>query len=221
MMLRAFLTKILALSLLATPAFAEKLTDLVIERAEAEFGMEMPSNGRFEVRLPEGVGSVADYITEFWIDRDSGRFIAIIATQNGILKRVNGVAILKVPVPVVTRRILPDEIVTSADLSTIELPLARVNAFAIMDVNDLIGMQVRRVLARGRPVQRQSVIPPIVVSRGSRVTIQVKSGSLFLTARGKALSDAYLGQEVRVVNLESNKTVVGIARRKGIVEIRN
>jgi flagellar basal body P-ring formation protein FlgA len=219
-MLRTIFIGLFALNLFSPAAFAEKVSDLVIERAEAEFGPEMPVNGRFEVRLPEDMVSIADYITEFWIDRDSGRFIAIVATEDGTLKRINGVAILKVPVPVATRRILPGEIVTTGDLSIIEMPFARVNAFAITNADDLIGMQVRRVLTRGRPVQRQSVIPPIVVARGSRVTIQVKSGSLFLSTWGKALSDAYLGQEVRVVNLESNKTVVGIARSNGIVEVQ-
>lgn len=213
------LALILILIIFARQSQAELLSSLITERAEVEFGAEMPVNGQFDVRFPKGMIETAEYISDFWMDRESGRFIAIVVTEDGSNLRINGNAMLMVPVPVVTRQLLPDEIIRASDLTIIELPFARVNTFAVTRAEDLVGMQVRRTLTRGRPIQRQSVMPPIVVSRGARVTIQVRSGALFISVRGKALSDAYLGQEVRVVNLESNKTVSGIARTGGIVEI--
>ena len=218
-MLRIILI-ILSLSIVpGTASWAAKVNDLVVEKSEQEYGLEMPANGHFDIRTPEGTPSEADYIADFWMDRASGRFAAIVVKSDGSTSRIDGAAVLTIPVPVVTRQMLPDEIITKTDLAVVDMPQARIGGFTVTDKQQLLGMQVRRVLARGRPIQRQSITPPVVIARGARVTIEVKSGSLFLSAQGKALSDAFLGQNVRVVNLNSNKTVQGIARSNGIVEV--
>jgi flagella basal body P-ring formation protein FlgA len=118
----------------------------------------------------------------------------------------------------VNRRVQPDEIIQPRDIEMIDMAWARVHAFAITDYEELVGMQVRRMLAPGRPVHHQSVTPPVIVSRGDQVTIELQYGALKLTAKGKAIADAHLGQEVRVVNLSSNKTITAIATGDGLVE---
>ncbi len=208
----------LALLLAPLPVAAAQITGLVSERAAQEFGPAMPEEGFFKVRLADGLPKQGEYIREFWIDRDTGQFIANVITDLGEVRRVWGVATLTQPVPVPIRRLMPDDIVGPEDVEMVDLPWARVNAYAVTDLDGLVGMQVRRMLAPGRPVQVQSVIPPIIISRGERVTIQLSYGALHLSAEGKAITDAHLGQEVRVVNLSSNKTIVGVARGDGLVE---
>jgi len=209
-----------ALALLVAPlqAAAAEIASLVSERAAQEIGPAMPEDGFFKVRLAEGLPREGEFIREFWIDRDTGQFIANVVTDLGEVQRVWGVATLTLPVPVPVRRIMPDTIVQPEDIEIVDLPWARVNAYAVTDPEGLVGMQVRRMLNPGRPVQLQSVILPIIISRGERVTIQLTYGALQLSAEGKAISDAHLGQEVRVVNLSSNKTIVGVARADGLVE---
>ncbi|MEE2945370.1 MAG: flagellar basal body P-ring formation chaperone FlgA [Pseudomonadota bacterium] len=207
-----------ALSLLPLAAAAVPTSELVTERAEQEFGPAMPMNGSFNIRFAQGTPEEGEFIKEFWIDQGTGQFIANLVTERGDLRRIQGLAILSVPIPVVNRRVMPEEILTEHDIELVDMPWARVHAFAITDFDDLYGMQVRRLLAPGRPVHRQSVIPPIVVARGERVTIELKYGPLALTAKGKAIGDAHLGQEVRVVNLASNKTITAVATADGVVE---
>ncbi len=207
-----------AMSLAAVPAMAADIVSLVSERAAQEFGAAMPERGFFNIRLAEGLPREGSFIREFWIDRDTGQFIANVITDLGEVRRVWGVATLTQPVPVPVRRLMPDEIVRPGDIEMMDLPWARVNAYAVTEREALVGMQVRRMLSPGRPVQVQSVQPPIIISRGERVTIQLSYGTLELSAEGKAISDAHLGQEVRVVNLSSNKTIVGVARADGLVE---
>lgn len=194
------------------------ITDLIAERAEQEYGPSMPASGQFTVRLAEGLPTEGEFINEFWIDPKNGQFIANVATNYGDIQRVWGIAILSVPIPVVNRRIQPDEILAPSDIEMIDMPWARVHSFAITDYEELVGMQVRRMLSPGRPVHHQSVIEPIIIARGEKVTIELQYGALKLTAAGKAISDAHLGQEVRVVNLSSNKTIVAIAKGDGLVE---
>ena len=207
-----------AMSLATVPAMAADIVSLVSERAAQEFGAAMPERGFFNIRLAEGVPREGSFIREFWIDRDTGQFIANVITDLGEVRRVWGVATLTQPVPVPVRRLMPDDIVRAEDIEMVDLPWARVNAYAVTEAKALVGMQVRRMLSPGRPVQVQSVQPPIIISRGERVTIQLSYGTLELSAEGKAISDAHLGQEVRVVNLSSNKTIVGVARADGLVE---
>lgn len=207
-----------ALALAPLSAFAVPVGDLVAERAEQEFGPAMPTNGAFDIRVAQGAPESGEFINEFWIDQASGQFIANLVTETGDIRRIQGLAILNVPVPVVNRRVMPEEILTENDIQIVEMPWARVHAFAVTEFDGLNGMQVRRMLNPGRPVHRQSVIPPIIVERGDRVTIELKHGPLQLTAAGKAITDAHLGQEVRVVNLASNKTITAVARADGIVE---
>lgn len=202
----------------ALPAAAAEIATLVAERATQEFGPGMPEKGAFNVRMADGLPHQGEFIREFWIDRDTGQFIANVITGLGEVRRVWGVAALTQPVPVPVRRLMPDAIVQPEDIEMVDMPWARVNAFAVTEAEALVGMQVRRMLSPGRPVQLQSVQPPIIISRGERVTIQLSYGGLELSAAGKAISDAHLGQEVRVVNLSSNKTIVGVARADGLVE---
>ncbi|TDE38879.1 flagellar basal body P-ring formation chaperone FlgA [Antarcticimicrobium sediminis] len=212
------LLALVAALLPAAPATAANIVALVTERATQEFGPGMPDSGFFKVRMAAGLPSEGEFIREFWIDHDTGQFIANVVTDRGDVRRVWGVATLTQPVPVPVRRVMPDTIVQPEDVEMVDMPWARVNAYAITDAKGLVGMQVRRMLSPGRPVQIQSVQPPIIISRGERVTIQLNFGGLELAVSGKAISDAHLGQEVRVVNLSSNKTVVGVARADGLVE---
>jgi flagella basal body P-ring formation protein FlgA len=212
---------IACLVLLVTPAWASaiKVTDLVEERALEELGRVMPINGRIDIRMAEGAVSKGEFIKEFWIDSDSGQFIANIVTEYGEIHRVWGMAIMTIKVPVPSRRMLPEEIVTASDLAMVELPMQRVGTFAINSVDDLVGQQVRRMLVAGRPVPRQSVVPPVIINRGQKVKIMLNYGGLQLTATGRAMADAHAGQELRVVNLSSNKAIFAVATFPGVVEV--
>lgn len=217
-----FIHTILAvLSLLAVPAGASpvKVVDLIEERAFAEMGHVLPDNSRIAIRMAEGMIREGAFVQEFWMDADTGQFIANVVSEYGETHRVWGLAITTINVPVPARRLFPDEIVQPTDVSMVEMPLQRLGTFAIHDADNLIGKQVRRMLVAGRPVPRQSVVPPRVITRGEKVKIILRHGGLSLTATGRAMADAHAGQPVRVVNLSSNKAINAIATGTGIVEV--
>ena len=174
--------------------------------------------------MPEtqiAVSNVNDFpahtLLDFYYEKNTGKFLAVTFDQDGKQVKVAGLAIVSVSIPVPTRRIMPNEIISKSDLILATLPLSRVSTFAMLDTSELIGMQVRRMLAQGRPIPEQSITPPIIVKKGSRVEVIYRDGAMELTAPAKALNDAYLGQEVKVVNLISNKHVV--FETYGVVEI--
>lgn len=204
--------------LVPTLAHAVPVHDLVAERATNELAATAPQNGEFDVRISADLVQDGEFISDFWIDEKTGQFIANVVTEKGDTRRIWGMVVVSVPIPVPKRRIMPGEIVVDADIETVPVPWQRVNTYTVLNKQDLVGKQVKRMLARGRPVQTRSVVPPIVISRGQKVLIEFERGALRLSVEGKAISDAYMGQEVRVVNLTSNKTIVGIAKGDGTVE---
>jgi flagella basal body P-ring formation protein FlgA len=212
-----------ALACLATgPALAGTvpLEQLIEEKARDSAGPGMPPRGRFDISVQSGAPTDALLISAWWNDPATGRFAANVVTDAGDVRRVNGLATLIVPVPVPTRRLMPGDIVSETDLSMIDLPASRIGAFTITDPAELVGMQVRSLLTEGRAVTVQAVMQPLVIGRGSLVSIRYSDGALELSAPGRALGDAHRGQEVRIVNLVSNTALVGIATAEGIVEVR-
>ncbi|NDV50768.1 flagellar basal body P-ring formation chaperone FlgA [Salipiger sp. PrR003] len=215
---RIFAGAICALGTVA-PAAAVTVTELVEERAMEQTGRDIPAGARYSVRLAGSEDADAVVINDWWLDPISGQFLANVVMESGVVQRVGGVVIVTMDVPVPTHRIAAGEILSEGDLEIRSLPSGRVGSYAVLDRNDLIGMQVQRVLMRGRPVQKQSISPPIIIDRGEIVTISYENDGLALTAKGKALASGYKGQDIRVVNLVSNKTLVGVASQEGLVEV--
>ncbi|MCR8550583.1 flagellar basal body P-ring formation chaperone FlgA [Salipiger sp. P9] len=218
-MLRRLFPLICALALTPLAVFAEAPEVLIEEQARQSWGNDLPPDARVHVRFTGGTIEEAEMISAFWMDRDTGQFLANAVTPEGITHRLQGrlLAMLELPVP--TRRLMPGELVGAGDVKTVELPVKRVGAYTITDPGKLEGMQVRRMLAAGRPVMTQSVMEPLVIDRGDKVNILYDDGRLVVTAPGRALDDAHRGQELRIVNLVSNAPLVAVARGEGLVEV--
>lgn len=200
-------------------ATAESLEVLIQEEAAEIYGSVMPDNGSFDILLQSGGLKEAVIIAAFWMDRNTGQFVANAATDDGKLMRVKGMAILSIEVPVPVRRLLPEEIISRQDIATEILPYTRVGSYAVIDFKEVLGKQVKRLLPKGRPIMTQSLIDPLIIDRGDKVEIRYSDGPITLTAPGRALADASRGQEIKIVNLVGNTTLVGIASAEGIVEI--
>lgn len=203
----------------ASLARAVPISVLIDEKARESVGPAMPTRGSFDISVQSGAPEKAVIISAWWMDTTTGRYIANVVTHSGDTRRISGMATLTVSVPVPLRRMMPGDIIDETDLGVIDLPAARIGAYAVIDPADLLGMQVRSLLTEGRPVMTQSVMEPLVVNRGDLVTIRYFDGALELSSPGRALANAHRGQDVRIVNLVSNATVSGIASADGIVEV--
>jgi flagellar basal body P-ring formation protein FlgA len=211
----------LLLGTAAIPAQAGDLSQLVEERVLSQVGHQLPVAAKVDVRILNSDRTDALLISDFWYDPASAQYLANITTEEGEVERIAGLALITIPTPVPVRRMSAGEIISEADLQVVDLPHSQVAAFALLDDEKLLGMEVSRVLAQGRPVMEQSVRPPLIIDRGDKVEIRYRNGPMSLSAPGKALNDASKDEELRVVNLISNKTVIALALEEGIVEIQN
>ncbi|MFD1342040.1 flagellar basal body P-ring formation chaperone FlgA [Litorisediminicola beolgyonensis] len=200
-------------------AGAAPLAELIEEKTRATLGLRVPDTAAIRVAFTAKPVDEAMVLSAFWMDEGTGQFLANAVTEAGGVHRIGGVAVVSVPVTVPTRSIMPGEIIGAGDLESVDLPLGRIGAFTLSDPESLIGKEVKSLLTAGRPVMAQAVQEPLVIARGAEVSIRFSDGQLSLSAPGRALRDAHVGQEVKVVNIATNATVIGVATATGDVEI--
>jgi flagella basal body P-ring formation protein FlgA len=91
---------------------------------------------------------------------------------------------------------------------------------AITEPDDIIGMETRRWLQRGRPIMPEDVGPPALVERNQVVSMRFRRGALEIVTEGRALERAGDGDRIRVMNLDSRATVTATVTGPGLVEVR-
>lgn len=214
-----YTTIVLFVFVLPAAVLAENVKTLIEESARDRLGAELPDGAGFHITVPSGAPEEAVMLSAFWMDKETGQYLANAVSDDGSVTRLAGLAIATMNVPVPLQRMMPGDRIDAESLGSVKLPLARIGGYTVTSREDLVGMEVRRMLTQGRPIMTQSVTKPIIIDRGERISIRYDDGQLALTAPGKALADAHQGQQIRVVNLASNTTLVGVAADKGIVEI--
>lgn len=89
----------------------------------------------------------------------------------------------------------------------------------LSDVSAIIGLEARVNLYAGRVIRASEVGPPAILERNQLVVMVYKTGLLNITTEGRVLERAGIGERVRVMNLNSRKTIVGLVLSNGTVEV--
>ena len=84
-------------------------------------------------------------------------------------------------------------------------------------MEEVKGMQARRVLSAGRPFRADDVRRPVVVTKGQTVTMQFAAPGVELTAMGRAMSEGGIGDTVTVQNPASYRMVSAVVVAPGAV----
>jgi flagellar basal body P-ring formation protein FlgA len=111
-------------------------------------------------------------------------------------------------------------ILAAADVGIEERDLARLMNGHFADSALAVGQRVKRPLRVGSVVSPANLAAPILVRRGTRVTIIAKGGGLEIRAAGKALRDGARGDLVQVRNLASKRLVEGTVDGQAMVLVR-
>lgn len=179
-------------------------------------------NKTLQLHLPVDFPSTV-HVRSFNHDSASGRFSAVVfapdmrpgakrITVTGRLRRL-------VEVPVLSTRKSGTDVIRQSDIDWITFHSDQVGRNVILDADRLIGMSPKRPIQAQRPVRLAEVQPPVLVEKGSRVTISLNAPYLRLTASGRALEDGGIGETIRVQNTQSNKTIDAVVVATGRVEV--
>lgn len=163
-------------------------------------------------------------IRDLQFDRQTGRFSALLlvggSDPSAQRLALNGRAHETAPVPVLRRMIGSGEVIRKDDLELVRIREDRVGRDIVIDPQRLVGMTPRGRLRAGEPIRDGDIRAPIVVARNSTVTIVLQTGSMTLTAQGRASEDGAKGDSIRVVNLQSKKTIEAVVSGNDLVTIQ-
>lgn len=183
----------------------------------AELSVAVASQGAYTgARRYSGLGLPEGFLALAW-DRDGGRFAALVEGEEGPL-RIDGTAVLEATVPVPVRRIARGETVSADDIELRRVRIEGTGPFAA-SVAEVAGREAAAPFREGRPIPSSLLKAPPAVRRNDEVTLVYQKGALRLTASGRALGDAAVGEAVKVSRPQASRAVEGVAVAEGVVMV--
>ncbi len=162
-------------------------------------------------------------VRSLWMDRSGERFTATIAASaepSADVVKVSGRTYAVTAVPVLTRRMGSSEVVRAGDVRFRDMRSDQIDSAVITDADALIGMSPRRPVIEDVPLKSSDFRPPIVVTKGSLVSMVVQTPYMLLTAQGRAAEDGAQGEVIRVLNTQSKTTVDAVVEGPSRVVVR-
>lgn len=105
--------------------------------------------------------------------------------------------------------------IAEVDLEWAEASTARTVRNGATDMSAAVGMETRRALRAGQPIQTSDLKPAALVRKGQPVKLIYAAPGLRLTVDGLAQADAAKGESVRVLNTYSKRMIEAVAEAEG------
>jgi len=193
------------------------LAALIDKGVDPEMTVELSNRS---MRLYVSSSAQASIIVEN-VDYDprTRRFSAYVSTPDSKSTRVTGRLQKILNIPVLNRRVLKGEVIRSEDIEWIKTPSERVQRDIVMQPADLVGKTPKRGLQSGSPVRSSDVQRPIIIKKGSLVTMILQTPVMTLTSQGQAIEDGSDGDVIRLTNTQSNTIVQAVVSGPGVVSI--
>ncbi len=163
-------------------------------------------------------------VDDIEFDPRKQRFSAIIsvpANASGSRQlRLRGRVHKTIEVPVLRHRVLSGEIIKRKDIKWIKIRARRLQHNAVAEENEIVGMSPKRSIRPGIPILLSSIRRPILVAKGSLVTMFLQAPKMTLSAQGKALQNGSDGDVIPISNMHSKKIVEAEIIGHGKVAVR-
>jgi flagellar basal body P-ring formation protein FlgA len=112
-------------------------------------------------------------------------------------------------------------VITPEMFSTAEMPVAGMENQIISDAKLIKSMQLVRDLTPNTPLRSYDVKTAVLVKRGQEVQITAGEGQGFsITMRAEALQDGGLGEQIRLKNVESGRSLFGVITGPNAAKLR-
>ncbi len=123
------------------------------------------------------------------------------------------------PAVVTTHALVAGSLLAKGDLALEQHDMTELPPGYLNSIDIALGLTASRAIAGGAILTNQELLGTKAVQRGQSVTLIASNGDISVRMAGKALSDGFINQRVRVENLSSGRIVEGIARSEQVVEI--
>lgn len=205
----------------------EQIREALIGAVRRELG----KSDRFEIELDNrlvqmniaGEEIPTIDIERIQLDAHSRRFSATLIGGQG-RTRANRISVTGrfhrlVEIPVLVRRMRSGETIGAKDIRQVTVRADKIDMNALHDRDDLLGMSPMRTLSADRPVKRSEIRMPVLVPKGSIVTMIFRTNRMILTAQGKAMQDGSKGDTIRILNAKTHKIIDGTVVNSGTVTV--
>ncbi|MBN9588693.1 MAG: flagella basal body P-ring formation protein FlgA [Alphaproteobacteria bacterium 64-11] len=124
-------------------------------------------------------------------------------------------ATVRIVVP--ARDIARGDVIGESDLTYVTVDGNALMSGVATSMDEIKGMQARRVLGAGQPLRGTDVRRPIVVSKGQVVTMVFSAPGVEVTATGRAMTEGGVGDTVTVQNPASYRMISATVTAPGTV----
>lgn len=191
---------------------------LAADVSEIEIEGLTPMNGS-EAFLPGKILKIRPASRNHYL----GRAVFIVTLQGndgGPFEQWVSADVARIQNVVVTERTLQRRsVIEQGDIRLQSLHIRRHRSRYVSDPAGVVGKRLTQSLRKGVPIRSDQVEVAPLVQRGDRVTLTLQSGALQIITSGEAKEDGHRGETIKVLNLDSKKTVFAEVAGAGDVRI--
>lgn len=123
------------------------------------------------------------------------------------------------PVLVASRILTRGSLITKSDIGLQVRDITKLHQGFLENPADALGKTLKRGLRLGKVITPRLIAAPLMVKKGSAVTILADTQGLSVRTAGKALTNGVMGERIRVENKTSKRELEAIVTAPGIVKV--
>ena len=184
----------------------EILAALSEKGAEGRYDIEFLDDRSARIILPHDIDPEITVVDSSY-NASRQTFSATLRTADDVSHYIKGLTHPLVDVPVLKLTARRGETIGRNDITTISMRDSFVTDDMVVRSENLIGMTPRKIIRGKTPVSLSDLRKPILVKRGELVTMQLHRGPIQLSSLAKALEAGTKGDIIRLMNIDSKRTI--------------
>ena len=134
-------------------------------------------------------------------------FSASLRTPDDKITDFTGITHAMVDIPVLKIGARRGETIGQNDIKMLSMRTDLVTDAMIVSKSEIIGMTPRKIIRGNTPIAHSDLDKPVMVERGELVTMNLSNGAIKITALAKALEAGTKGDIIRLMNIDSKRTI--------------
>jgi flagellar basal body P-ring formation protein FlgA len=151
--------------------------------------------------------------------RKIGNALRAVALAVAVLGLGAGVALAQNTAVIPKQVIYPGEIISSTQVDVVAVTNPNLAGGYARTKEEVVGMVAKRTLLPGRTIPVNGLREAFAVKRGTSVRLTFSIGNMLISASGTPLTDASVGEIVKVRNIDSGSIVSGTVMADGTVQV--
>lgn len=110
-------------------------------------------------------------------------------------------------------------VITENDIRVENRDTSGIDGGFVLKPEQAIGMEVKSSVRQGEPLRLSQLVEPLAVNKGDKVVIEAGRNGMSVTAPGKAMANGRTGDQIKVMNTNSERIIHAIVTGPGRVNV--